>query len=200
MFEWTSNWLERMKGETHLYIADNAEHSYATGIFGAIRDLANFCNSVFLGGKRPEFSYGLDREQGLITVQIPEHQPHGRVVLRHAHTISRTGLRDFRFIGGAVQGKDGKFSCSFPSFLIKGDKCFQPIVWLGTTLTETLPGLYTGTIPRPIAGYTGAYVEVYFPPDTGLRQEYQMTTPGMVWPQKLPYEDCRGDQCVGRLL
>merc|ERR1719469_71098 len=144
MFEWTSNWLERMKGETHLYIADNAEHSYATGIFGAIRDLANFCNSVFLGGKRPEFSYGLDREQGLITVQIPEHQPHGRVVLRHAHTISRTGLRDFRFIGGAVQGKDGKFSCSFPS-------------------------------------------------DTGLRQEYQMTTPGMVWPQKLPYEDCRGD-------
>merc|ERR1711967_123343 len=90
MFEWTSNWQNIFKGEPHLYIADNAEHSYATGIAGLLRTLSSFSNSVFLGGCRPKFDYSIDEEKVLITVQVPKEQPHGQVVLRHAHTLSNT--------------------------------------------------------------------------------------------------------------
>jgi len=62
MFEWTNNWKNIFKGETHLYIADNAEHSYATGIVGLLRTLSTFANSVFLSGQRPSFDYDMDFE------------------------------------------------------------------------------------------------------------------------------------------
>jgi hypothetical protein len=203
MFEWTRNWFDQMKGETHLYIADNAEHSYATGIVGLLRLLSNFANSVFLGGTRPQFSYNLDEKNGIISVQIPDDQPHGKVVLRHAHTLSRK-VRDFRFLGLADEDESGNATCSLPRvgpISVDGsDICFQPIIWEGKTLEQTSPGVYTGKIPRPILGWTGAYIEVYFPSDTGLKQEYQLTTPGMVWPQKLPYPDCHEETCVGRLI
>lgn len=203
MMEWTANWFDDFTGEKHLYIADNAEHSMATGIVGLLRLLSNFANSVFLGGTRPTFTYNLDTTNGLITVQIPEDQPHGQVVLRHAHTLSAK-RRDFRLAGKAIEKDDGSFTCKAPNVgpleLDGSEVCIQPIIWEGTTLNASVPGVYTGKIPAPVLGWTGAYVEVYFPSDTGLQQEYQLTTPGMVWPQTLPFDPCTGSECKGILL
>merc|ERR1711907_498976 len=61
-------------------------------------------------------------------------------------------------------------------------------------------GVYTAEIKKPLVGWTGAYVEVYFPSDTGMKQEYQFTTAGMVFPQKMPYPDCHGEGCIGHLV
>ena len=44
--------------------------------------------------------------------------------------------------------------------------------------------------------WTGYYVEVYFASDAGLRHEYQLTTPGYVWPDTLPFADCHGVHLV----
>jgi PhoPQ-activated pathogenicity-related protein len=200
MFEWTSNWKNIFQGETHLYIADNAEHSYATGIVGLVRDLSNFANSVFLGGQRPEFDYDLDQESGTITVRVPENQSLSKVVYRHGNTLSRK-RRDFRWATAAVRGDDGNFSCPLPLVGPVADGiCAQPIVWIGETLEAASPGVYSVKMEKPLLGWKGGYLELYFKSDTGLKQDYQFTTPGMVWPNTLPFEDCQAEECVGNLV
>merc|ERR1712232_567727 len=143
----------------------------ATGVVGLFRTLGNFVNSVFLGGARPKFNHNLDKTNGMITVEIPPDQPRGKVVLRRAHTLSHR-QRDFRLIAGATEKSDGSATCKLPRIgprnVLGSDVCFQPIVWEGTTLNAATPGLYVGKIPPPTTGWIGAYVEVYFPSDTGL--------------------------------
>lgn len=200
MMEWTANWFNDFTGEMNLYIESNAEHSQATAVVGLIRTLSNFASSIMLGGARPKFSHSLDKTNGLITVEIPADQPHGQVVLRHAHTLSHK-QRDFRLISGATEDKDGNATCVLPRVgPFHPGVCFQPIIWEGTTLNETTPGVYVGKIPRHIFGWVGAFVEVYFPSDTGLETEYQLTTPGMVWPQTLPFPPCVAEECVANLV
>lgn len=204
MMEWTQNWFDRFTGETHLYIADNAEHSMATGIVGLFRTVSTFANSVFLGGTRPSFSWELDTKAGKITVRVPqEHQDDCKVVLRHAHTLSAK-RRDFRLVGAAETREDGTTFCPAPSIgpekMDGFDICLQPVVWTGTTLNATEPGVYEAQAPRPLIGWTGAYVEVYFPSDTGLKQNYQLTTAGLVYPDTLPFPPCHGEGCVANLL
>jgi PhoPQ-activated pathogenicity-related protein len=204
MFEWTRLWWDKFTGEKHLYIADNAEHSYATGIVGLLRTLGNFANSVYLGGTRPSFDWDLDLENGEINVRIPEGQPHGKVVLRHSHTLSLK-RRDFRLAIKADE-VDGKPTCKLPLIgpisMDGSDICGQPVIWVGETLNETSPGFYNVKVPRPELGlgWVGAYVEVYFPSDTGLFDEYQFTTTGMVWPQRMPFEPCVADGCKPNLV
>jgi PhoPQ-activated pathogenicity-related protein len=207
MMEWTNNWFDAFNenGEMHLWIGANVEHSMATGVIGLMKTLGNYANSVFLGGTRPKFSHTLDKTNGQITVEIPADQAHGKVVLRHGHTLSHTH-RDFRWIAGATQDKEGNATCAVPRVgpfhTLGSDVCFQPIIWTGTTLNETTPGSgkYVGQIPTPKIGWIGAFVEVFFPSDTGLKTEYQFTTPGMVWPQRLPFPPCHAEECVGNLI
>jgi len=207
MMEWTNNWFEdfSQKGEMNLWIGDNVEHSMATGIVGLLRTLGNYANSVFLGGTRPKFSHKLDKVNGEITVTIPEGQEHGKVVFRHAHTLSHK-QRDFRWFAMATEDEAGNKTCVTPRVgpigLLGSDVCVQPILWTGTTLNETSPGsrTYVAKIQKPLIGWTGAFVEVYFPSDTGLKTPYQFTTPGMVWPQTLPFEPCVADGCKPNLL
>lgn len=206
MMEWTANWFDDFSknGEMNLWIGANVEHSMATGIVGLERTLGNFANSVFLGGTRPKFTHKLDKVNGEITVQIPDDVAHGKVVLRHAHTLPLSKIRDFRWISGATEGKDGNATCVTPRVgpfhTLGSDVCFQPVIWEGTTLNATSPGVYVAKIPTPKLGWVGAFVEVYFPSDTGLSDEYQFTTPGMVWPQTLPFEECHADECLPNLL
>jgi len=203
MFEWTKNWKETFTGETHLYIADNAEHSYATGIVGLLRTLSSFSNSIFLNGTRPTFDYEFDTQNGTITVRVPEGQDLVKVVLRHANTLSDE-RRDFRLAAKALTKDDGSPTCKLPTLgpisMDGSNICIQPIIWTGKTLKPDSPGVYSAKIPEPKKGWTGAYVEVYFESDTGLKKNYQLTTPGMVWPQTFPFDECVGATCVGNLV
>jgi len=195
MFEWTRLWYSNNWGETHLTICPNAEHSEATGIPTLVPTLANFANSVYLNGTRPKYDFSLDLEKGKITVTVPETQKVGKVVLRHAHTLGHK-RRDFRWVALPEDGK-----CATPSIGVKNNTiCVQPIIWTGDTLTATQPGVYEATLDKPLSGWTGYYVEMYFPSDTGLSEEYMLTTSGMVWPQELPFPDCTGAACEGHLV
>jgi len=200
MMEWSAKWFNDFTGEMNLYIEGNAEHSQATAVVGLIRTLANFASSVMQGGVRPKFSHSLDKTNGEITVKIPANQTHGKVVLRHSHTLSHK-QRDFRVLSAATLDKDGNQTCVAPRVgPFKPGACFQPILWYGTTLNETTPGVYVGKIPNPLIGWVGAFVEVYFPSDTGLETDYRFTTPGMVWPDTLPFDPCVAEGCVPNLL
>eukprot|EP01065_Artemidia_motanka_P051275 TRINITY_DN89_c0_g3_i2.p1 TRINITY_DN89_c0_g3~~TRINITY_DN89_c0_g3_i2.p1 ORF type:complete len:510 (+),score=210.59 TRINITY_DN89_c0_g3_i2:70-1599(+) len=201
MMEWTNLWWDKMGGEKHLTIANNAEHSMATGVVEMLETLVNTISSIYHGGQRPTWDFTADQESGLITVKIPSTQAHGKVVLRHAHTISKE-RRDFRWarLANAENG-----NCTLPEIHLKkpvlfGANCLVPIVWTGTTLKETSPGVFQGSVPVPEHGWTGYYIEAYFPSDQGLRTEYQLTTPGMVWPNTYPFADCTKKACHGRLV
>jgi len=202
MFEQTNLWWDQMPGEKYLTIANNAEHSMATGIVELLQTVANTIASVFHSGKRPEWSFTADQSSGVITVNIPSTQPHGKVVLRHANTLSKV-RRDFRW---ARLANTENGNCTFPEIALKkpilfGANCLEPIVWLGTDLNETAPGVYSASVPAPKSGWTGYYVEAYFPSDQGLKSEYQFTTPGMVWPNTYPFPDCTGgESCLGHLV
>lgn len=203
MFEWTSQWWDKFTGEKHLMIAQNAEHSMATGIVELVKALSCFASSVFRNGARPEFTWVADLVQGTITVKIPDQFVKGaKVVLRHATTLSST-RRDFRW-AIAAQNTSGKPSCTLPTIgpikLDGSDICANPIIWWGTDVAETSPGTFVAQIPKAKKGWTGAFVEVMFPSDTGLVELYRMTTSGVVFEDTLPFPDCVGAGCIGRLV
>jgi len=196
MMEWTRLWHSKMPGETHLAICPNAEHSEATGIPTLVPTLTNFANSVFQQGKRPEYSFDLDLSAGKITVTVPSTQNVSKVVLRRGNTLS-TKRRDFRWVALPEDGK----KCKFPEIGVKNNSiCVQPIIWDGTTLERNAAGAYEADLKKPLLGWSGYFVEMYFPSDTGLKEEYQLTTSGMVWPQTLPFDDCTGASCEGHLV
>lgn len=52
--------------------------------------------------------------------------------------------------------------------------------------------------PRNANHWVGYYIEVYFKPDTEmtsffLHNHFAYTTPGYVWPNTFPFDDCKGD-------
>ena len=85
-----------------------------------------------------------------------------------------------------------------------GGNCVQPIVWTGKTLSAdaTNPRVYRATPPAPTrAGHwVGYYVEVFFPSQLA-HSEYQVNTPGFVWPDAFPHKDCEDfATCPPKLL
>eukprot|EP01065_Artemidia_motanka_P051274 TRINITY_DN89_c0_g3_i1.p2 TRINITY_DN89_c0_g3~~TRINITY_DN89_c0_g3_i1.p2 ORF type:complete len:534 (+),score=180.00 TRINITY_DN89_c0_g3_i1:72-1604(+) len=201
MMEWTNIWWNKMLGEKHLTIANNAEHSMITGVPELLKTVINTIASVWHGGSRPTWDFDANQETGVITVKIPPTQKHGKVVLRHANTFS-TVRRDFRW---ARLANNNTPPCKLPEIHLKkpilfGANCLVPIVWTGTTLNETEPGVYKASVPTRSAGWTGYYVEAYFASDQGLKTEYRLTTPGMVWPNTYPFPDCSAETCAGHLL
>eukprot|EP01062_Namystynia_karyoxenos_P007973 TRINITY_DN1280_c0_g1_i1.p1 TRINITY_DN1280_c0_g1~~TRINITY_DN1280_c0_g1_i1.p1 ORF type:complete len:532 (+),score=208.14 TRINITY_DN1280_c0_g1_i1:67-1596(+) len=201
MMEWTNLWWDQMPGEKHLTIANNAEHSMATGVFEMLETLVNTISSIYHNGTRPSWSFTVDQEAGEFTVRIPQGQEHGKVVLRHAQTISKV-RRDFRW---ARLANPENGNCTLPEIHLKkpilfGANCIEPIVWTGTTLNETAPGEWKVKVDAPASGWKGYYVEAYFPSDRGIPTEYRMTTPGMVWPNTYPHADCTKAACTGHLV
>jgi len=199
--DWSNIWYDKLSGEKHLLIAPNSEHSLTTGIPEVVSTMSAFYTSIVYQTKRPSFEYSIDNTTGELSVTIPQDVPHGKVVLRHAQTFS-TKMRDFRWV--RLAGPAGTANCSLPEIKLKkpmdGGNCVVPIVWAGTTLNEVAgsPGLFRATPPEPKTGHwTGYYIEVYFPSNVG---EYQLTTPGFAWPNTLPFEDCHGESCIGRLV
>merc|ERR1711871_819786 len=203
-FDWSDIWYSKLTGEKHLLIAPNSEHSLASGIPEILDTMTAMIKSIAEGhgeSNRPNFDYSYDPSNGEITVTIPPGLEHGKVVLRHAQTIS-TERSNFRWIRSANNNSQ---PCKLPEIKLKnevfgGGNCVVPIIWLGKTLDPVSPGVYKATPPEPKEGHwTGYYVEVYFPSDTEVRPEYQFTTPGWAWPNTLPFKDCHAETCIGRL-
>lgn len=198
--DWSEIWYDQLTGEKHLLIAPNSEHSLTTGIPEVVSTMSAVYNSIVYQTERPRFDYRIDNSTGELSVQLPPGLAHGKVVLRHAQTFS-TERRDFRWVR---QSNPHTPNCTFPEIPLKkpmeGGNCVVPIVWLGKTLNEVSgsPGLFKATPPEPKKGHwTGYYIEVFFDSHVG---EYQLTTPGFVWPNTLPFEDCHGATCIGRLV
>lgn len=211
-FDWSDLWYNKLTGEKHLLIAPNSEHSLATGIPEVLACLAAFYKSLALGiQERPNFDYTYEPTTGAITVTIPKGMVHGKVVLRHATTM-QTVRRDFRWVRlanvSSIPGGVVTPPCKFPEIKIPpvsegGGNCLVPIIWEGTTLKPTVKdgNVFVGIPPEPPTGHwKGYYIEIYYPSNSGIKSEFQFTTPGFAWPNTLPFKDCSRDECIGRLV
>ena len=89
--------------------------------------------------------------------------------------------------------------------------CLQPIHWGYQDLEifgkdKNGDTLYVTEAPIPEDNHwMGYFIEMTFPGDTEhksglIKNEFRVTTPGFVWPNTLPFEDCVGDECQEILL
>jgi len=88
--------------------------------------------------------------------------------------------------------------------------CLQAIIWHSKGLKETEKGsgVYVGTAPEPKneGHWVGYYIEVIFHGDTEghngpiFKNEYVMTTPGWVYPDTYPFDDCKLETCTNNLV
>ena len=208
MMDWSEMWYDEMKagGETHLLIVANAEHTMITGLVPALSSMSAAIRSIAAGhgpDQRPQFDYARDPTDGTLQVTVPEGavQPE-RVVLRFAETLQDV-RRDFRWVRQAnnrTQPCDPPF-IPLPSTVFGGN-CVQPIIWAGEDLPPEKPGTWRVKPPQPREGFwMGYYIELYFPSDTDSEKNlFRTTTPGFVWPDTFPFEDCHGAECIGQLV
>lgn len=209
MMDWSNIWYDELTGESHLLLADNAEHSLATGLPEVLDTIGAMIGSIASGitsAQRPSFTYTVDEATGEISVHIPKGVVHGKVVLRHAETL-QAERRDFRWVRLASE-RTG--NCTLPDIPLPkplfGGNCIQPIIWTGKTLkpaVSVLPGVvtYKAKPPAPKKGrWTGYWIEMFFPSGTSMKSEFHFTTPGFTWPNTLPYADCSGAACEGHPL
>lgn len=193
----THIYWDKLPGEKHFCIAQNAEHSLATGIIEAIDAICNFQSAIVHGRTRPTMTWTRDFDVGTMTVTTSEKPV--KVVARTANTLS-TERRDFRWFSAAADG------CPFPYYgpmkLIGQEVCLQPILWFGEDVEASdEEGLtYTYTIETPSQGWRGLFLEVYFKSNNGLPTLYRMTTEVNIQPNTFPFPPCEGAACQGTLV
>jgi PhoPQ-activated pathogenicity-related protein len=63
--EWSTLYYDQFKGETHLIIIPNSEHSFSTGLYDTLSASGTFIRSLASGTKeRPTFDYQYNNETG----------------------------------------------------------------------------------------------------------------------------------------
>jgi PhoPQ-activated pathogenicity-related protein len=73
--DWTNIWWDKMKGEKHLLIKPNSEHSLATAIYQVLSSMGTFVRSIAAGKtERPTFTHQYNPETGELSVTIPRDQ------------------------------------------------------------------------------------------------------------------------------
>lgn len=207
MMDWTDIWFDAFQGgETHMLIVPDSEHSMATGVFEATATLTAFAGSLMHSiPARPSFTYSRNASDGTLNVMIDTTKPPlgvnpSKVVLHTAMTLQQD-RRDFRWVRLASNSSSPCISPDIPlPKPVFGGNCLQPILWTTTKLEVTEGGLYTFTPPPNTPKWMGYYIEVFFPSDIGLKDHLQTSTPGFVWPDTLPFEDCTGEACYGELM
>lgn len=214
-FEWTNLYYDKLGGEKHLYIMPNAEHEMVTAYRRKFSNLASFVHSIAAGKPfRPNFDYTYDNTTGELSVKLNEQSASmvKAVRLIYAETLS-TQRRDFRWL---FQSNENTEPCKLPYIPIPNDLmerkphlkaakdlCFAPIIWSGLEIAESEePGVYKTLPPEPREGHwMGYYVEVEFygdAPQSGdslFPNHFTFTTPGHVWPNTMPFEDCVKEGC-----
>jgi hypothetical protein len=98
-----------------------------------------------------------------------------------------------------------KSECKAPDIALPkpifGGNCLQPIGWTAINATTTDGVTFTATPPHISEGWVAYYMELKFAADTiGTDTQYHFTSPAFTWPDTLPFPDCKGAECIGRLL
>eukprot|EP00944_MAST-04C_sp_MAST-4C-sp1_P016170 g16170.t1 len=202
---WWKDMSDGSAGEIYRLMVDNAEHSFATGVYELVTGVAPFYQSILRGTPRPKFYWTLNHDEGTIDL-VSETNP-VRVVLRQA-TSTDNRRRDFRLIKGDTKADP----CTFIPVKIFGESCVNPVLWCGSAISpektqvfEGGPYHYRASVPIPPDGRWRAFLlEIYYPGPEGpttLTKTFKFTTQVQIVPFSFPFKNCATkDQCHGSLV
>jgi PhoPQ-activated pathogenicity-related protein len=165
-------WWGQLPGETLRIMADNAEHSFATGALYLVTAAEAWFKMLLDGTPRPTFSWTIANDTGAITVTTTGEQP---VAVVNRMTTTLDGYRrDFRLVAGNTPANPCTVGIPVPVF---GSACLKPILWIGNTIgpASTVGDVQTwvATQDPPLVGWRAWLVELYYNSTTpGLLQQY----------------------------
>ncbi len=218
-------WFDDMPGKTLLLKAPNADHTEMTGIPVVLPSAISFSVTVMSehkakldaaknkavtagGPKHPAITwthwYEGDADQnqvGHINVTVDLNGPVPESVwVRHAHTDPASGRLDFRWFN---LDED----CKLPRMHVAGfDACPIMLVWFDDEIQPiektTNTWTYTASVKAPEKGWAGFYLEMRFPGVSELFFElpYTVTSQTFIVPDTVPFPDCSGAECEGKLV
>ena len=217
-------WFKEMPGNNLLLRAANADHSEMTGIPVLLPSTMSFFLNIAKQQKQAkalaegrsvklrdapqhpvltwEFAHvneGTDQESATmnVTVDVANGPKPEKVWFRYAHTDPNSGRLDFRWFNLDE-------NCALPK--VDGKVCPTMMVWFSEEMTPVQQTgsqwVYTVSLKAPAKGWGGFFVELRFPGISELFFElpYTVTTQTVVTPTKLPFPDCHGAECEGKLV
>lgn len=201
-----SYWWHLLPGRNHRLMADNAEHSLATGVFQVLESILAWYQSILHKVDPPNFTWSIDPTDGAITIVAYDRKP-DVVVLRYATTVDGNVRRDFRLVAGDTPANP----CKHIKVDLFGKACIKPVIWMGLKVaptsynTTSIPnllskpeseelsiqgpqgvhhvdenGVHTWTyklvLPAPPVGWRGFLGELYYDGIPGTGTTYRFTT------------------------
>jgi len=174
----TQFFYKNLTGETHLFLAPNAEHSCATSIFDIMDTVVSWLTMMLYNRPRPVYSFDIVKSNTTASITMLTDTPPSSVLMWHARTLPGDKLRDFRLV-----------------ICYQLPECLQPVIWFPEPILPTnSSGMYkyTYSMPKPESGWVGFLFEVYWPqPDL---YDFRITSELNVIPDVMPFPPC-GDHC-----
>lgn len=191
-------WWDDLKGEKHLLMVENAEHSMATGIPKLFQGASAFYQSLIFNYTRPHHDWTID-ENGKLTLTTSTKP--SKVSLHIAETVpSKPNRRDFRM----VKGNTPTAPCEPPAVKINDHACFNPIVWVTKEVepVSTAGGVYRYEYVTG-APASGNWLGYFFTMEHARPNNVTITTTTQVSivPRVFPFPPCgSGESCRGNLV
>jgi PhoPQ-activated pathogenicity-related protein len=195
-------WWGQLPGENLRIMADNAEHSMATGALYLITATEAWFKMLLDGTPRPVFNWTIAPDTGAITIKV--YGPSQPVAVVNRVTMTLDGYRrDFRLVAGDTPANP----CKYIKVPLFGSACLRPIIWvgqnIGATSVENGVSTYVAHQDIPDVGWRGFLVELYFNSTTpGLLQQYTTQVSFLPAPNTplYPFPLCTGVECIGDLV
>eukprot|EP01113_Clastostelium_recurvatum_P011230 TRINITY_DN1567_c0_g2_i2.p1 TRINITY_DN1567_c0_g2~~TRINITY_DN1567_c0_g2_i2.p1 ORF type:complete len:495 (-),score=130.05 TRINITY_DN1567_c0_g2_i2:151-1512(-) len=175
--------MPAMKGETHLRMIPNCEHSLAGHQADVTLQIETFLRMVINKQPRPQITWTnqyYSNGSALLVATTSASTPPSLVRLWQADTLSRT-QRDFRLV-----------TC------FQLPKCIQLVPWKSTEIKSTTQGSnleFKAFIEAPNYGWRGYMFDFDWAQNGPLGDfTFASTTEVFVTPDKLPFPPC-GDNC-----
>jgi len=180
-------WWGNLTGDTYRLMAQNAEHSEATGIFELLNGVHGFYDSLILGQSRPSLDWTIGDDG---TIAATTNKQPKAVKLWHANTttVNQHTRRDFRLVVGITDANP----CKFVPIDLFGHNCLNPIIWEQINMTVTPAGNnFTVVAPPPPApkdGWHGFFLQFIFPGPA--KSDFIFTTQISILPKTYPFGSC----------
>jgi len=170
------NFYNDLKGPFNLRMVPNTEHSLAPLDELVINNIGSFFLYITHNDTVPTLREEIVYSNTTASITVYPTVPPTEAKLWQSTTISDT-RRDFRLL-----------TCGSPD-------CFQPAIWLSTTLTANADGSFSASIDTPPRGWTGFVIELsYQTKYNGGDNWFQITSQVVVVPDVYPFPSC-GQNC-----
>lgn len=142
-------WWGELKGETHLLMVHNAEHSLATNLVEVIEGISSFTHDVLADVPRPSMTWNMTNSTTGGSIVLETSEEPSRVTVRWADTLNHT-RRDWRLVIGSE-------NC--PYIKVSGN-CIQPVLWSKEDAVKIDATHYKVEFDVPPAGWRAFLLDV----------------------------------------